>query len=51
MLYMSGAERYVPFRQKYQDLVMRTPQKHIATFLCLTLNFFNLIHARVLQSR
>jgi len=49
MLHMSGEERYIQFREKYPDLVKRIPQKHIATFLGMTPEFFNTVHAKVLR--
>lgn len=49
MLYMSGEERYIQFRKHYPKLAERIPQKHIATFLGLTPQFFNTIHAKVLR--
>lgn len=51
MLHMSGEERYAEFRKKYPALARRIPQKHVATFLGLTPEFFNLVHARVLRSK
>lgn len=49
LLSMNGEERYIHFREKYPALAKRIPQKHIATFLGLTPEFFNTIHARVLR--
>jgi len=49
LLSMNGEERYIHFREKYPELAKRIPQKHIATFLGLTPEFFNTIHARVLR--
>lgn len=49
LLYMSGEERYIHFRKTYPGLAERIPQKHIATFLGLTPEFFNTIHAKVLR--
>lgn len=49
MLYMNGQERYIHFRTNFPELANRIPQKHIATFLGLTPEFFNTIHARVLR--
>ncbi|OQP38627.1 Crp/Fnr family transcriptional regulator [Niastella yeongjuensis] len=51
LLSMNGEERYIHFREKYPQLAKRIPQKHIATFLGLTPEFFNTIHARVLRLR
>ncbi|QHV94290.1 Crp/Fnr family transcriptional regulator [Spirosoma endbachense] len=50
MLSMSGQERYVHFREQYPQLVNRIPQKHIATFIGLTPQFFNTIHSKVLRA-
>lgn len=49
MLYMNGEERYIQFRKNYPQLAERIPQKHIATFLGLTPQFFNTIHVKVLR--
>lgn len=49
MLYMNGQERNIHFRTNFPELANRIPQKHIATFLGLTPEFFNTIHARVLR--
>jgi len=49
MLYMNGQDRYIYFREKFPALANRIPQKHIATFLGLTPEFFNTVHARVLR--
>lgn len=51
MLYMSAEERYVYFRERFPALANRIPQKHIASFLGLTPQFFNTIHAKVLRSK
>jgi len=45
MLHMTAEERYIHFREKYPELAKRIPQKHVATFLGLTPEFFNLVHA------
>lgn len=47
MLSMNGQERYKLFREQFPELAGRVPQKHIATYLGLTPEFFNTIHARV----
>jgi hypothetical protein len=47
MLYMSAEERYIYFRERYPKIANRVPQKHLATFLGLTPEFFNTIHAKV----
>jgi len=51
MLYMTAEERYIYFRERFPALANRIPQKHIATFLGLTPQFFNTIHAKVLRSK
>ncbi|MVM33813.1 cyclic nucleotide-binding domain-containing protein [Spirosoma sp. HMF4905] len=50
LLSMSGEERYIHFREQYPHLINRIPQKHIATFIGLTPQFFNTIHAKVLRT-
>jgi CRP-like cAMP-binding protein len=47
MLYMTATDRYIYFRQHYPKVADRIPQKHMATFLGLTPEFFNTVHARV----
>jgi len=47
MLYLTAEERYINFRERYPKLASRIPQKHIATFLGLTPEFFNTVHAKV----
>lgn len=49
LLHMSAAERYIHFREKYPKLAQRIPQKHIATYLGLTPEFFNTVHAKVMR--
>lgn len=51
MLYMTAEERYVHFRERFPKLAERIPQKHVATFLGLTPEFFNTVHAKVLRSK
>lgn len=51
MLHMTAEERYIHFRERYPQIVSRVPQKHIATFLGLTPEFFNTVHARVMRSK
>ncbi|SFM78795.1 cAMP-binding domain of CRP or a regulatory subunit of cAMP-dependent protein kinases [Chitinophaga sp. YR627] len=51
MLYMTAEERYSYFRERFPALANRIPQKHIATFLGLTPQFFNTIHAKVLRAK
>ncbi|MBT1707334.1 Crp/Fnr family transcriptional regulator [Fulvivirgaceae bacterium PWU5] len=49
MLHMTADERYIHFRERYPKLANRIPQKHIATFLGLTPEFFNTVHAKVMR--
>ncbi|MEN0053827.1 MAG: Crp/Fnr family transcriptional regulator [Mucilaginibacter sp.] len=51
LLYMTAEERYINFRERYPKFVNRIPQKHMATFLGLTPEFFNTIHAKVMRSK
>lgn len=51
MLYMTAEERYIHFRERYPQLSNRIPQKHIASFLGLTPQFFNTVHAKVIRSK
>lgn len=51
MLYMNAEERYANFREHFPLLANRIPQKHIATFLGLTPQFFNTVHAKVLRAK
>ena len=51
MLHMTAEERYIHFRAHYPKLAGRIPQKHIATFLGLTPEFFNTIHAKVMRQK
>lgn len=51
MLSMTAGERYVDFREHYPKLAGRIPQKHIATFLGVTPEFFNTIHAKVVRTQ
>lgn len=51
MLSMSGCERYNYFRAKYPQLEMRIPQKHIASYLGFTPEFFNTIRAKALREK
>ncbi|WP_208645689.1 Crp/Fnr family transcriptional regulator [Mucilaginibacter endophyticus] len=50
MLSMTAEERYIYFRERYPKVANRIPQKHIATFLGLTPEFFNTVHAKVMRS-
>jgi len=47
---MSGAERYNYFRTKYPELDKRVPQKHIASYLGFTPEFFNTIRSKAIRS-
>jgi len=49
LLSMSGAERYNYFRKKYPDLDQRIPQKHIASYLGFTPEFFNTIRTKAIR--
>jgi len=51
MLHLSAEERYINFIEKYPRLAGRIPQKHIATYLGLTPEFFNTVHAKVTRAR
>lgn len=46
---MSAEERYSNFRKKYPEFDQRIPQKHIASYLGLTSEFFNTIRSKVLK--
>ena len=50
LLSMSGAERYNYFRTKYPELDKRVPQKHIASYLGFTPEFFNTIRSKAIRS-
>jgi CRP-like cAMP-binding protein len=49
MLHMTAEERYSYFRKKYPEFDKRIAQKHIATFLGLTPEFFNTVRSKVLR--
>ena len=49
MLSMTGAERYNYFRRKYPELDQRIPQKHIASYLGFTPEFFNTVRAKAIR--
>jgi CRP-like cAMP-binding protein len=49
LLSMNGIERYKYFRSRYPELDMRIPQKHIASYLGFTPEFFNTIRAKTLR--
>lgn len=51
LLSMSGAERYTYFRTKYPELDRRIPQKHIASYLGFTPEFFNTVRTKVLRDK
>jgi hypothetical protein len=46
---MDNLERYKYFRAKYPELDMRIPQKHIASYLGFTPEFFNTVRAKALR--
>ena len=49
LLTLSGVERYAYFRKKYPELDARIPQKHIASYLGFTPEFFSTIRSKVLR--
>jgi CRP-like cAMP-binding protein len=49
-LHMSGEERYASFRKKYPQFDKRIPQKHIATYLGMTPEFFNTVRSKVIRN-
>lgn len=51
MLYSTAEERYINFLQLHPKFANRIPQKHIATYLGLTPEFFNTIHAKVTRQK
>jgi CRP/FNR family transcriptional regulator, anaerobic regulatory protein len=51
MLHMTAEARYIHFREHYPKLANRIPQKHIATFLGLTPEFFNTVYAKVMRQQ
>ncbi|PWV48778.1 Crp/Fnr family transcriptional regulator [Chitinophaga sp. S165] len=50
LLSMSGCERYNYFRTKYPELDMRIPQKHIASYLGFTPEFFNTVRSKAIRA-
>jgi CRP-like cAMP-binding protein len=51
LLSMSACERYNYFRTKYPLLDIRIPQKHIASYLGFTPEFFNTVRAKVIREK
>jgi CRP-like cAMP-binding protein len=51
LLTMTGEERYNYFREKYPEFDKRIPQKHIATYLGFTPEFFNTIRSKALRQK
>lgn len=51
LLSMTGMERYNYFREKYPQLDMRIPQKHIASYLGFTPEYFNTVRAKAIRLR
>jgi CRP-like cAMP-binding protein len=49
-LNMTSEERYRQFREKYPEFDRRIPQKHIASFLGMTPEFFSNIRSKVIKS-
>lgn len=47
---LTADERYRHFRQKYPEFDKRIPQKHIASFLGMTPEFFNTVRTHVLKN-
>ncbi|KAA2238637.1 Crp/Fnr family transcriptional regulator [Chitinophaga agrisoli] len=50
LLSMTGCERYNYFRAKYPEFDKRIPQKHIASYLGFTPEFFNTIRSKAIRS-
>ena len=48
-LHMSAEERYKLFREKHPKFEQRIPQKHIATYLGMTPEFFNVIRSKIIK--
>jgi CRP-like cAMP-binding protein len=51
LLSLSGCERYNYFRKKYPELDRRIPQKHIASYLGFTPEFFNTVRTKAIRSK
>lgn len=51
LLSMSGVEKYHYFRTRFPELDMRVPQKHIASYLGFTPEFFNTIRAKTIRNK
>ena len=51
LLSMTGAERYNYFRAKYPELDRRIPQKHIASYLGFTPEFFNTVRSKAIREK
>ncbi|WP_114941424.1 Crp/Fnr family transcriptional regulator [Mucilaginibacter endophyticus] len=51
LLSLSGCERYNYFRHRYPELDRRIPQKHIASYLGFTPEFFNTVRAKTIRSK
>ncbi len=51
LLSMSGCERYNYFRGKYPELDQRVPQKHIASYLGFTPEFFNTVRSKAIRDK
>lgn len=50
LLTLNGFERYMYFRKNYPGLDQRVPQKHIASYLGFTPEYFNSVRAKVIRS-
>jgi CRP-like cAMP-binding protein len=49
-LNMTSEERYRQFRERYPEFDRRIPQKHIASFLGMTPEFFSMIRSKVIKA-
>lgn len=49
LLSLSGEERYIYFRNRYPEFDGRIAQKHIASYLGFTPEFFNVVRTRALR--
>ncbi|SFM78749.1 cAMP-binding domain of CRP or a regulatory subunit of cAMP-dependent protein kinases [Chitinophaga sp. YR627] len=51
LLSMNGCERYNYFREKYPEIDKRVPQKHIASYLGFTPEFFNTVRSKAIREK
>jgi len=49
LLTLNGCERYLYFSKSYPNLDRRVPQKHIASYLGFTPEYFNLVRAKAIR--